>query len=189
MVNQYPTLGCCGLDCGLCPRYYTSGPSRCPGCYGPDFSDKHPSCSFVTCCVKKRNLEVCAMCGDFPCTKFDKETGETDSFITHRRVLSNQAMIKEAGIEAFIEQQDQRIRILQSMLESYDNGSCKSFYCLSAALLSIPGLNECLSGADQEIREKSIDPQDMKGKAKILKEHLNRHAQMENQELRLRKAK
>jgi hypothetical protein len=26
----HPTIGCCGIDCGLCPRYYTDGPSRCP---------------------------------------------------------------------------------------------------------------------------------------------------------------
>ena len=52
-IKKYPTIGVCGLDCGLCPRYYTIGPSRCPGCAGPDFFNKHPSCSFITCCVKK----------------------------------------------------------------------------------------------------------------------------------------
>jgi hypothetical protein len=189
MAKQYPTIGCCGLDCGLCPRYYTSGVSRCPGCCGPDFSKKHPACSFITCCVKKRNLEVCADCSDFPCAKFDRETGETDSFITHRRVLSNQAMIKDTGIEVFVEQQNQRIQILQAMLEGFDDGSCKSFYCLSAALLSIPSLNESLTMAIKEIQEKTIDHQDIKGKAKILKEILNQFAILENQELRLRKAK
>jgi hypothetical protein len=35
-VKIYPTIGACGLDCGLCTRYYTVGPSRCPGCCGPD---------------------------------------------------------------------------------------------------------------------------------------------------------
>jgi hypothetical protein len=34
-IKKYPTIGVCGLDCGLCPRYYTIGPSRCPGCAGP----------------------------------------------------------------------------------------------------------------------------------------------------------
>lgn len=131
MTKQYPVIGCCGLDCGLCPRYYTYGASRCPGCCGPDFSDKHPTCSFVTCCVKKRNLEVCAGCSDFPCGKFDKETGETDSFITHRRVISNQNMIKEAGIEAFIKQQNQRILLLQAMLAGYDDGRAVKAFIVS----------------------------------------------------------
>jgi len=47
-IKQHPTLGSCGLDCGLCPRYYTAGSSRCPGCCGPGFFDAHPSCSFIT---------------------------------------------------------------------------------------------------------------------------------------------
>ncbi len=57
-TRKYSTIGVCGLDCGLCPRYYTVGTSRCPGCCGPDFFNKHPSCSFITCCVKKKDLEV-----------------------------------------------------------------------------------------------------------------------------------
>lgn len=189
MTKQYPTIGCCGLDCGLCPRYYTSGASRCPGCCGLDFSDKHPACSFVTCCMKKRNLEVCAGCCDFPCAKFNRETGETDSFITHRRVIPNQEIIKQSGIEAFIKQQNQRIHLLRAMLEDYDDGSCKSFYCLSVTLLSLTSLNESLSRASKEIQEKSIDKDDIKGKAKILKKILNQYAFAENQELVLRKAK
>src|SRR4030042_793391 len=56
-IKKYPTIGVCGLDCGLCPRYYTIGPSRCPGCAGPDFFNKHPSCSFITCCVKIKNFD------------------------------------------------------------------------------------------------------------------------------------
>jgi hypothetical protein len=98
MSKKFYTLGCCGLDCGLCPRFYTEGSSKCPGCYGLDFENKHPSCSFITCCVKKNGLEVCGECSDFPCPKFDKETGENDSFITHRRVILNQNLIKESGI-------------------------------------------------------------------------------------------
>ena len=71
------------------------------GCCGKDFENKHPSCSFVTCCVKKKGLEVCGECGDFSCPKF--------------------------------EQQNRRINLLKTMLEGYDDGRCKSFYCLSAA--------------------------------------------------------
>jgi len=37
---------------------------RCPGCCGPEFFNKHPSCSFITCCVKRNDLEVCAECDE-----------------------------------------------------------------------------------------------------------------------------
>ena len=189
MSKKFDTLGCCGLDCGLCPRFYTEGSSKCPGCYGLDFENKHPSCSFITCCVKKKGLEVCGECSDFPCPKFDKETGETDSFITHRRVLLNQNSIKESGITFFIEQQNRRMSLLQTMLECYDDGSCKSFYCLATALLSLKSLNESLVKTDKEIKEKSVGKEDLKGRAKILREILNQCASEENVELKLRKVK
>jgi len=100
----YPTIGVCGLDCGLCPRYYTLGQSRCPGCGGPDFFNKHPSCSFITCCVKKKNLEVCAECSEFPCPKFKsneeyQRLKEPSSYPSSKKVMPNLNFTKEYGIE------------------------------------------------------------------------------------------
>jgi len=165
-IKKYPTIGACGLDCGLCPRYYTQGPSRCPGCCGPDFFSKHPSCSFVTCCVKKKNLEVCADCNEFPCPKFGSE-GENsyDSFITHRKTVFNLNFIKEKGIERFIEQQKKRIKLLETMLNDYDEGRSKSFYCLATALLSIESLEKSLNNVEKS--------DNIKIRAKNLKKILN----------------
>ena len=155
-VRQHPNIGCCGIDCGLCPRYYTAGDSRCPGCGGESFFDKHPSCSFVTCCLKKRGLEVCAQCGDFPCRKFDKETGGHDSFVTHRRVMQNQRMIAEGGLDAFLRQQQKRTAFLETALGRYDDGRSKSFFCLAAALLSTDALNEALKAAERGENLRSV---------------------------------
>ena len=62
-MNQQPkknnTIGCCGIDCGLCPRYISKSKSACPGCGAADFFSKHPSCGFLTCCAKNHGLEVC----------------------------------------------------------------------------------------------------------------------------------
>lgn len=182
MSKRYYTLGCCGLDCGLCPRFYTEGSSRCPGCCGEDFEKRHPSCSFITCCVKKKGLEVCAVCSDFPCPKSDKETGEVDSFVTHRRVIQNLKSIKESGVPAFIKQQSKRMSLLKTMLESYDDGSCKSFFCLATTLLSLKSLNDSLAKADKEIKEKSVGKADLKNRAKILREIITRFADKENEE-------
>ena len=63
-LKKYNTIGCCGIDCGLCPRFHTNGASACPGCCGKDFKEKHPSCGVVTCCVDKHKFETCA---DTPC--------------------------------------------------------------------------------------------------------------------------
>ena len=171
-MRKYPTVGCCGIDCGLCPRHYTDGTSRCPGCGGEGFKQKHPSCSFITCCVKKQGLNVCAECADFPCRKFDKETGERDSFVLHRQVIPNQRLIAEIGIEEFVRQQQARIDFLETAIARYDDGRSKNFYCIAAALLFVDSLNNALERAER---------------GEDLRTVLSSFAEIEGQELRLRK--
>ena len=184
----YPTIGVCGLDCGLCPRYYTLGSSRCPGCGGPDFFNKHPSCSFITCCVKKKKLEVCAECLEFPCSKFksDKEyqqLKESSSYPSCKKVIPNLNFIKEYGIEKFIGQQIKRIKLLETMIENFDDGRSRSFFCKAAALLELINLSSSIDKATQKIKTDNINQNDIKNKAKILKEILNEIALKEVVEL------
>ena len=189
-VKTYPTIGCCGLDCGLCPRYYTVGSSRCPGCCGPDFFKKHPSCSYITCCVKKKSLEVCAQCHEFPCSKFESwlvSGGEYDSFLTHKKAHPNLIFIKEHGLEKFLEQQTRRIELLQTMIKGFDDGMSRSFYCIATALLPITDLETSLNEAGQRIGADAIRSDDVKTRSKILKGILNDFASKKGIELKLRK--
>ncbi len=137
--KMHPTIGCCGIDCGLCPRFYTIGTSRCPGCLGRDFEKRHPSCSIATCCFRKKDQETCAGCTDFPCQKM-KSWDQADSFVTHRVSLQNLRSIQRNGITRFMRQQEQRIRLLTHLLEEYDDGRSKSFFCLSTALLPVDSI-------------------------------------------------
>ena len=175
--KQYPTIGVCGLDCGLCPRYYTVGSSRCPGCGGPDFFNKHPSCSFITCCVKKKNLEVCAECSEFPCYKFKSEEEyrqmkESSSYPSSKKLMPNLNFIKKYGIEKFIEQQKKRIKLLEIMIKNFDDGRSRSFFSKAATLLELPNLSSSIDKATQKIKTDNINQNDVKNKAKILKEIL-----------------
>ena len=185
-VKSYPTLGCCGLDCGLCPRYYTAGGSRCPGCCGPDFFDKHPSCPFITCCVKKKKLEVCAECNEFPCSKLEGFDA-CDSFITHGKALHNLNFISEHGIEEFLKQHKKRIDLLEIMLKQFDEGRSKIFYCIATALLSITALEQSLRDSERRMKADKIRLDDAKARARILREFLNDSAAREGTELKLRK--
>jgi len=177
-VKLYPTIGVCGLDCGLCPRYYTVGPSRCPGCCGPEFFNKHPSCSFITCCVKKKNLEVCAECSDFPCSKFKsdeeyQQLKESSSYPSYKKVMPNLNFIKEHGIEKFIAQQKKRIRLLETMIDNFDDGRSKSFYCKSATLVDLTTLESSVDKAIQKTKTENVKPNDTKTKSRILKDILS----------------
>ncbi|MGB6872854.1 MAG: DUF3795 domain-containing protein [Dehalococcoidia bacterium] len=187
-VKIYPTIGVCGLDCGLCPRYYTVGASRCPGCCGPEFFSKHPSCSFITCCVKKKNLEVCVECSDFPCSKFKsdeeyQQLKESSSYPSYKKVMLNLNFMKEHGIEKFVGQQKKRIKLLETMIVNFDDGRSRSFYCKSAVLLDLTTLESSLDKAIQKIKTDNIKPNDTKPKAKILKGILSGIALKEGVEL------
>ncbi|MBM3707014.1 MAG: DUF3795 domain-containing protein [Actinobacteria bacterium] len=174
----YPVIGCCGLDCGLCPRYYTAGASRCPGCAGIDFAGKHPSCSFITCCVKKNGLEACGQCKDFPCPKFKsnefyQQLKESSSYPSYKKVIPNLNFIKENGIEKFIKEQKKRIEILQIIIDKFNDGRSKSFFCRASCLLDIKDLKNSLDKASWKIKADNID--NIKIKAKMLKGILNKY--------------
>lgn len=171
-LKKCPTIGVCGLDCGLCPRYYTAGISRCPGCGGPGFSDKHPSCSFITCCVKKRHLEVCGECPEFVCSKFKSEEEyrllESSSYPPSRKMLSNLGFIKEKGIREFTKCQAKRIRLLGAMIAGYDAGRSRSFFCRAAALLDPDVVKGSLAKAKKSIRSSNATS-DTATRSKILR--------------------
>lgn len=185
-VNPSPTLGCCGIDCGLCPRYHTEGSSKCPGCYGPGFFEKHPSCPFITCCVKKRGHHTCAECAEFPCPRF-AGMERRDSFVTKQRTLSNLESVRDDGVEPFITQQTRRIRLLETMLAEFNEGRSKNFYCLATALLPIADLEASMDAAEQEIRNNKTGTEDLKTRAGILRELLSSRAAEHDTQLRLRK--
>ncbi|MCU0915548.1 MAG: DUF3795 domain-containing protein [Planctomycetes bacterium] len=183
-MKKYPTIAVCGLDCGLCPRYYTAGPSRCPGCGGPDFPNKHPSCSFITCCVKKRNLEVCGECPEFPCPKFKTEdeyrrVPESSSYPTYKKTLPNLRAIQAHSIKSFVTRQRKRIRLLERMLRDFDDGRSKSYYCQAAAALDPARLTRSLETAVRRIKADRIPSNDMKARAKVLRAILDELARPE----------
>ncbi|MTK51916.1 DUF3795 domain-containing protein [Paludibacter sp.] len=141
-LKKHETIAACGIDCGLCPRFYTKGNSACPGCGGLNFKEKHPNCGVLTCCVIKNGFETCAECKEFPCSRFKTGNAGCDSFTTHKKMNSNLNEIKTIGIEQFVEKQKIRIDILCNLLTNYDNGRTKSFFCQTCALFPIDKLQE-----------------------------------------------
>ncbi len=189
-VKRYPEIGCCGIDCGLCPRYHTDGPSRCPGCSGPGFFEVMSGCGNITCCVTKKGLEVCGECDEFPCKRFESwldeaPSGVTDSFVTHRRTKPNLEFIRDAGLEPFVEQLRERMGLLETMLGGYNEGRSKSRYCLAAALLPIDGLRTALRDAEASVEAEGIPAGDLKARAKVLRGLLDELALREGVELKL----
>lgn len=186
IIKKFPTIACCGIDCGLCPTYHTTGPSKCPGCGGPNFCNKHPSCSILTCCTKSNGFETCADCNKYPCEKL-KSWDKADSFVTHKVSLQNLYEIKQNGINPFINQQKKRIKILETLLNSFNEGRSKSFFCIATTLLPVDDLDNCINKVKKLVEEKDISSEDIRSKAKIMREMLNDYAKNQNIEIKLRK--
>jgi len=184
-LKKYPIVGACGLNCGLCPRYHTEGASRCPGCCGPDFWQKHPGCGFITCCVKQRNLETCAQCADWArCERIAKILNSTrDSFISYKPLAGNYAFIHKNGIEEFVRLEMEKQEFLRHLIDNYDEGRSKSFYCTSCQLIPLDKLKEALADAETKLTEDT----GIKEKAKIVRAAISNMADTSQIDLKLRK--
>jgi len=186
-LKKYPIVGACGLNCGLCPRYHTEGTSRCPGCCGPGFWQKHPGCAFITCCVKKRNLEMCAQCGDWAeCEKVTKLLDSAkyhDSFISYKPIAANFAFIQKNGIEEFARLEIEKLEFLKYLLNTYNEGRSKSFYCTSCQLIPLDKLKEALVDAEAKLTEDT----GIKEKARIVRAAIDNTADTLQVDLKLRK--
>jgi hypothetical protein len=112
-----------------------------------------------------KELETCGNCEDFICKRI-RNWDSADSFVTHRNCLNNLKSIRERGLDAFIRQQQERLLLLKNLLEEYDDGRSKSFYCLSAALLPIGDLKSAIG----KLGSAAEPVNDRKHVAKLLRE-------------------
>ena len=148
-VRTHPIFAACGLNCGLCPRFYTAGTSRCPGCAGEGFSEVHPPCGVLTCCGLK-GLEFCFFCDEYPCKKYDG-CDLLDSFITHKNQLKDMDKAKRIGVEAYIAELSDKVEILEELLKNYDDGRRKSFFCLAVNLLDLADVKLIIKQINNEV--------------------------------------
>ena len=174
--------GCCGLYCGLCPRYQSTAVSRCPGCR---VLCQTISCARYNCCVKKRGFETCAECDAFPCERYDKFLA-WDSFLSHEVCRGNLDRIKEVGLSGWLGEQGERRRIVEHLLADYNEGRSCSFFCLATTLLSPETMGEAIRQADEEIAGQSVGADDKKAKAKIVRSVIQDRAAGAGIELKLR---
>ena len=160
-IRKYPLLSACGLNCGLCPRFYTEGESRCPGCGGKDFALKRPSCGILSC-TNKHEIEYCYQCKEYPCKKYIGAENK-DSFITHHNMLKDFTVAKNTGITAYMNILNQKVAILNSLLNNYNDGQQKSFFCIAVNLLDLQDISEVMT----QLAEQTISNSTIKEKSQL----------------------
>ncbi|MEA5031702.1 MAG: DUF3795 domain-containing protein [Sphaerochaeta sp.] len=182
MPGTYAEFALCGLNCGLCPRYHTNGPSRCPGCRGPRFAEVHPTCPIIRCSERHDNVEYCHECSSYPCDRY-QETPPTDSFITYVPRLADQRRAQQFGMDAYRRQLDEKIGILKHLLAKYDDGRRKGFYCLAVNLLDLELLRDVVERVEVTIAQSDMDRKEC---VQLMVSTLNEIARERNISLRLR---
>jgi hypothetical protein len=185
-VKKYPTIGACGLDCGLCPSYHRDGASRCNGCCGEGFWDRARGCGLLSCCVKEHGLETCGECNEFEfCPRVIKlleRAKHSDTILSYEPIAANFAFVRRNGIKKWDEREKEKIAFLKTLLADYNDGRSKTFYCLSVQLLPLDKLKTALAQAQKKITAE-MAPKD---KAKVVREAVNGVAAKAGVELKLR---
>ncbi len=179
----YPEIGICGLSCRLCPSYQTPAASRCFGCKSEDRIKV--GCPFITCALKKKDVEFCWECREYEtCEKWatHRELGkQVDSFKTYQTLEADIAYIQENGVEAFNEQQLVRESLFKRLLDEYNEGRSKSYYCIAATVMTAEELENALDAAGQ------TPMADLKERAKVMHVILDGTALKKGYLLKLRK--
>ena len=184
MKIEYPEVGICGLSCRLCPTYHTEGKSRCGGCKTE--YRMGAGCPFITCAIKKRSIEFCWQCAeDETCERWRKHRAfgkEHDTFKCYQRLEQNIEFIRKDTVSAFEEVQIIREQLLKEMLQDFNEGRSKRYYCIAATVLEIGELEAALTRARED--STGFDSRD---KSRILHSILDEIAGRNQYSLKLRK--
>jgi len=106
-----------------------------------------------------------------------------DSFISYRPVAVNFAFIQKNGIEEFVRLEMEKQKFLRYLIDNYNEGRSKSFYCTSCQLVPLDKLREALIDAKTKMTEDT----GIKEKAKLVRAAINNLADALQIDLKLRK--
>jgi uncharacterized protein DUF3795 len=183
MKSKYTEIGVCGLSCRLCPSFVMKTKSRCHGCKtewrlgGP--------CSILHCAVK-RNIKFCGDCEENKtCQKWKRhrEHGKKyDSFKCYQKLEDDIAFIQDNGLDEFRRSQIIKGKLLKDMLDHFNEGRSKSYYCIASTVLNVDDIEKAIDEAKSKSRGL-----DIKEKAKLLHSILDNIASKNNISLKLRK--
>lgn len=181
--RAHPNFSLCGLNCGLCPRHQTEGASKCPGCGGPEFHLKHPSCVVITCASRHGGVEFCFQCEAFPCERY-REPSRTDSFISYRNVLADFERAAAAGLKTYLAELREKMGFLEFLIRDCNDARSKGLYCLAVNLLDLGDLRTIRAEIEETIVPREADPKIRAGQVRRLFEDAARRRKIE---LKLRK--
>ncbi|MDR3086256.1 MAG: DUF3795 domain-containing protein [Christensenellaceae bacterium] len=174
--RQNQLLSLCGLNCGLCQMKLAG---YCPGCGG---GAGHQPCAVIRCALAHGGHEYCYLCEEYPCDRH-ADAMEFDSFITHRNMLADLEKAKTIGIESYNGEQREKVEILRELLENFNDGRRKTFYCAAVNLLDLESIRLAIAQITASISAETTP----KERAAVAVRLLQRQADNRGISLKLRK--
>lgn len=163
--------------------FHSRSESKCNGCKSA--SRIAVGCPFIRCAMKK-GVEFCWNCEESSrCEKWGRHRAASrsvDSFVCYQKLEENIRFIQEKGIQEFEKEQRTREELLKKMLDEFNEGRSKTFYCIAATLLEVKELEDALNEARKKSKDLSI-----KEKAQTLHQILGKTAERKKYILKLRK--
>lgn len=175
--RNYPLFSLCGLNCGLCTMHLDN---YCPGCGG---GAGNQPCGIIRCTMQHGGMEYCYLCDKYPCEKYNA-VHEFDSFITHRNQLKDFERVKKIGIDNYQAELEEKINILRNLLDNYNDGRRKSFFCIAINLLELQDIKSVM---EQIATDTESDMLKLKEKAGIAVSQFQAMAERRNVILKLNK--
>ncbi len=148
-IREDQLFSLCGLNCGLCSMHLGG---HCPGCGG---GAGNQPCKIAKCSLEHGKIAYCNQCESFPCEKYSGED-EYDSFITYRNRYRDFEKLKKIGVKAYQEEQREKAAILKELLENYNDGRKKTFFCLAVNLLELNDLRKVMGQIKEDAPELSV---------------------------------
>jgi hypothetical protein len=151
----------------------------CPGCGG---GAGNQGCLIARCSIDHGGYQYCFECKEYPCTKYDGIT-EYDSFITHRNQLLDMEKANSKGITVTNDELIKKNKILRFLLDNYNDGRRKTFFCIAVNLLELQDLHTILD----QIHNMTTEGAALKDKAIIAVECFENVAKQKGIELKMHK--
>ena len=107
---------------------------------------------------------------------------KSDTFKCYQKLEGNIDFMEKNGVAEFEKQQKIREKLLKEMLQEFNEGRSKRYYCIAATVLEIGELKAALSEARKESKGLGL-----KEKSRILHSILDALAARKNYFLKLRK--
>lgn len=102
--------------------------------------------------------------------------------MTHLHQKADLMKAKEIGIEAYTEEQAEKVNLLDTLLNEYNSGREKTLFCLAVNLLNVDDIKKVLDEGGQLASEMPLID-----KAKYIASRLREIANEKGIELKLRK--